>query len=101
MLQAPAAPAAAPDLHHLALALDHLEAGDRGGLGDHHVNRVGADVDGGDSHPWVSSLLRPVPSKCEAEGRSRQDGHTTVTCFSRSFMWRTLPRPRPTSSLPS
>ena len=51
--QAPAAERAAAHLRHLALAIHHLEAL-AGGARDHHVDGVGADVDGGEPHADAS-----------------------------------------------
>jgi hypothetical protein len=39
-----------PQPHHLLLARDHVEAAGRAHVHDHEVNRVRAQVDGGDLH---------------------------------------------------
>jgi hypothetical protein len=52
----PAGERVAPDLHDFALPVDHLERAERGRLGDHHMDRVRADVDGGDAHAGPQAL---------------------------------------------
>jgi hypothetical protein len=42
--------AARPEPHHLLLPIDHLEGEVRPHLNDDHVDRVRADVDGGQPH---------------------------------------------------
>ena len=49
-LQQPGAERAAADLRHLPLAIHDLETTALGGAGDDHMDRVGADVDGGETH---------------------------------------------------
>jgi hypothetical protein len=66
---------AATHLHHLALAVEHGEAVPTGRFRDHHVDGVGADVDGGDAHGTSETglaMYRPV----RASGQSREEPAT-------------------------
>src|SRR5262245_47701015 len=61
----PAGERVAPDLHDLALPVDHLERPERRRLGDHHVDRVRADVDGGDAHAGSPKVSKPSVVRSE------------------------------------
>ena len=77
---------AAPDLDHLALTVDHLEGGERGGLGDHHVDRVGPDVDGRDLHSHLRAREPRHSLRASAARRQAEPGSATA-----AMMWCASP----------
>ena len=57
--QLPSAQAAGAEPHHFLFPIDHLEGKVRAYSYHDHVDRVGADVDGGKTHGQVAAIMAP------------------------------------------